>query len=140
MGVNVYLYGPERAPQVNFGISKSKGEYVYRIDSEFLLEKTVVEEAIAKCLFGYDAVIIHNQSDPSISFWSKVRWLERECYKFDELHVGARFFKKESFEKVGGFDEKIIAGEDYDLHNKFLKKGYKITRIKSKEIQYWGTE
>jgi len=131
----VYDKGPERSSQVNFGVKKARGKYVYRIDSDFILRPSVVEEAINKCENGgYDAICVHNTSDPTISFWSRVRKLERDCYKDDNLNVAARFFSKNVFEAVGGFNEKLVAAEDYDLHNKLLKKGFKIGRINAEEV------
>jgi len=132
----VYVIGAkERSEQVNYGAKKAKGKYIYRVDSDFILEESIVEEAVRKCeRDGYDAICIHNTSDPTISFWSKVRKFERDMYKDDELNVAARFFRKDVFERVGGFDEKLVAAEDYDFHNKFLKADYKIGRIDSEEI------
>jgi len=136
LGAKVYLIkANERSEQINYGVKKARGKYVYRVDSDFILEPEVVEEALNKCENeGYDAVCIHNTSDPSISFWSKVRKLERDCYSDDELNVAARFIRKKVFESINGFDEELIAAEDYDLHNRLLKKGYKIGRINSKEV------
>jgi len=131
----VLLKGSERSVQVNFGVKHAWGEYVYRVDSDSLVESNVVEEAVRKCeVEGFDAVCVHNTSDPSVSFWARVRKLERDCYASGGLHVAARFFRKEVFEKVGGFNESLVAGEDYDLHNRLLKHGFKIGYIESKEI------
>jgi len=130
----VYLKGPERSAQVNFGVSKANGKYVYRVDSDFVLEPNVVQEAVQSCeKHGYDAIAIHNTSDPTVSFWAKVRKIERDSYRNDEVNVAARFWKKEVFELVGGFDANIVAGDDYDLHNRLLKSGCKIGRIKAQE-------
>jgi len=131
----VLLRGLERSVQVNFGVKHVRGKYVYRVDSDFVVEPSVVEEAVSKCeVEGYDAVCVHNTSDPSVSFWAKVRKLERDCYAGNELNVAARFFRKRVFEKVGGYDERLVAAEDYDLHNRLLRHGFKIGYIKSKEI------
>jgi len=125
----------ERCEQMNYGAKKAKGKYLYFVGSDFILEPTVIEEAVSKCENeGYDAICIHNTSDPTISFWSKVRKLERDCYVNDELNVAARFVKKEVFESIGGFDEELVIGEDYDFHNRLLKAGYKVGRIKAKEV------
>jgi glycosyltransferase involved in cell wall biosynthesis len=130
----IYLKGPERSAQVNFGVSKANGKYAYRVDSDFVLEPNVVQEAVQSCeKQGYEAIIIHNTSDPTVSFWAKVRKMERDCYRNDEVNVAARFWKKEVFELVGGFDVNIVAAEDYDLHNRLLKSGCKIGRIKAQE-------
>lgn len=131
----IYLKGPERAAQVNFGVEKALGRYAYRVDSDFVLHLDIIREAVEMCeRYGYDAVVIHNTSDPTISLWAKVRKVERDCYKNDELNVAARFWKKEVFKAVGGFDETLVAGDDYDLHNRLLKSGFRIGRIKTEEI------
>jgi len=131
----VLLKGGERSAQVNFGVRHARGKYVYRVDSDFVLEPTVVEEAVRKCdIEGVDAVCVHNTSDPTVSFWAKVRKLERDCYADDELNVAARFFRKDVFEVVGGFDENLVAGEDYDFHNRLLESEFRIGRIKAREV------
>jgi glycosyltransferase involved in cell wall biosynthesis len=131
----IYLKGPERGAQVNFGAEVSGGKYIYRVDSDFVLQPDVIREAVENCeKYNYDAIIIHNTSDPTVSFWAKVRKWERDCYKNDELNVAARFWKKEVFEIVKGFDEDLIAADDYDIHNRLLENGFKIERIKAEEV------
>lgn len=135
-GAKVFVMNAsERSVQKNFGVKLSRGKYVYIVDSDFIVEPEVIEEAVKKCENeNYDAICIHNTSDPTISFWSKVRKLERDCYRDDELNVAARFFKREIFEAIGGFNELLVAGEDYDLHNRLLEGGFKVGRIKAQEI------
>ncbi|MGI0014279.1 MAG: glycosyltransferase [Nitrososphaera sp.] len=130
----VFIVGPERTAQGNIGIQKSKGKYIYRVDSDFILEPNVLEEAVKKCEHeGYDATTIHNTSDETISFWAKVRKFEREMYRDDDLNVAARFIRKDVLDKVGYFDENMVASEDYDLHNRIVAGGFKVGRISSKE-------
>lgn len=125
----------ERSEQMNFGVKKAKGQYVYIVGSDFILEPKVVEEAAWNCENdSFDAVCVHNTSDPTISFWSKVRKFERDMYRGDELNVAARFFRKNIFKEVGGFDETLVAAEDYDLHNRLLKRGFKIGKINAVEV------
>lgn len=131
----VLLKGLERSAQVNFGVHHARGKYVYRVDSDFVLEPSVIDEAVNKCEnYGFDAICVHNTSDPSVSFWARVRKLERDCYAGDELNVAARFFRREVFEKVGGFNEGLVAAEDYDLHNTLLRSGFRIGHVESREI------
>jgi glycosyltransferase involved in cell wall biosynthesis len=134
-GAKTYLKGPERGAQVNFGVANANGKYIYRVDSDFVLQPNVIREAVESCeKYGYDAIVIHNTSDPTVSFWARVRKAERDCYKDDELNVAARFWKKEAFIAVRGFDETIVAGDDYDLHDRLVKSGFRIGRIKAEEI------
>jgi glycosyltransferase involved in cell wall biosynthesis len=130
----IHLIGPERTAQVNFGIKNAQGKYMYRIDSDWILEPTVLEQAIKKCEEeGFDAILVHNSDDPTISFWGRVRKFERDMFQQDDLNVATRFVRKDIFDKVGYFDENMVAAEDYDLHNRILAAGYKIGRISAKE-------
>jgi glycosyltransferase involved in cell wall biosynthesis len=133
-GASVYLKGPERCTQVNFGVQNAKGKYAYRVDSDFVLDPHVVEQAVEVCeTQGYDAVAVHNTSDETVSFWAKVRKMERDTYRDDGVHIGSRFWKKTAFDSIDGFDVDLVAGDDYDLQNRLLRKGYKIGRIQAQE-------
>jgi glycosyltransferase involved in cell wall biosynthesis len=129
-----FLMGPERTAQVNFGIKNAQGKYIYRIDSDWVLDPSVLEQAIKKCEDeGFEAILVYNNDDPTISFWGKVRYFERDMAQQDDLNVGARFIRKDILDKVGYFDEKMVAAEDYDLHNRIVAAGYKVGRISAKE-------
>jgi glycosyltransferase involved in cell wall biosynthesis len=132
----IYIFGPERSFQINYGVRKASGRYIYRVDSDFVLEPNVIGDAVNKAeTNGYGAIIIHNTSDPTVSFWAKVRKFERDMYDsgFDELKIAVRFVRKDAFLSVGGFDTRMISGEDYDLHNRITKK-YDIGRINAREV------
>jgi len=133
-GATVLEFGQGRSAQVNYGIKNASGKYVYRVDADFVLQPEVIEEAVRVSEEeGFEAVAVHNTSDPTISFWSRVRNLERNTYKYDELIVAARFIRKEVFDRLGGFDESLIAAEDYDLHNRLVTAGYRVGRIEPEE-------
>jgi glycosyltransferase involved in cell wall biosynthesis len=121
----VFNIGPERSAQTNYGVSQAKGEYVYKVDSDFVLDPNVVEECVNKIAEGFDAIVVHNSPDTRISWIAKIRKFEVDMYKYDITHSAARFLKKEVYEAIGGNDEKITAAEDYDFQNKLNKGGYK---------------
>jgi glycosyltransferase involved in cell wall biosynthesis len=121
----VYNHGPERSAQVNFGVTKAKGEYVYKIDSDFVLDPEVVAQCIAKAADGFDAVVVHNSPDTRVSWIAKVRKFEVDMFKYDLLHSSARFVRKEVYQAIGGFNPNITAGEDYDFQNKLNRGSYR---------------
>jgi len=121
----VFNKGPERSAQVNFGVSQAKGLYVYKVDSDFILEKDVISQCMKKIKEGFDAVIVHNSPDVTISWIAKIRKFEVDMYKYDITHSSARFLKKEAYNQIGGFNEIITAGEDYDFQNKLNRYGLK---------------
>jgi glycosyltransferase involved in cell wall biosynthesis len=131
--------------QTNIGINSSNGKYMYRVDSDVILDPDIVESSVNKCeLEGFDGVCIFWIPDDSISFWAKVRKIEKECYvehpnyvgstKYNKNVLGARFLRRDVLETIGGFDEEIpTLGEDYALYNKLARSNFNFAIIKPRE-------
>ncbi|MDY9922942.1 glycosyltransferase [Methanobacterium sp.] len=136
---------PSMTKQTNMGILNSKGKYVYRIDSDVILPLNILGECIEKCeVERYDGVCVFWLPDESISFWAKVRKIEKESYinkpnyvgsiKYKKNVLGARFLRKDVISNIKGFDEEIpTSGEDYALYNKLAKSNYQFALISSRE-------
>lgn len=107
--------GNERSAQRNHGARLSHGDYLLFTDSDMSLRPDVVSE----CLRALDPAAASAVVIPEISvgsgFWANCRALERSCYVGDELVEAPRFFTRQAFESAGGFDEGLIAFEDWDL-------------------------
>ena len=131
---NVFIAGPERSAQINYAAKIAKGKYLYRVDSDFIVELNVITECVQECeAKKLDGIAVHNTSAEGLGFWANVRKYERNSYIDDDLIVGVRFFTKEAWKNIGGFDEKLYGPEDYDFHNRFMQNGFKWGRIKSIE-------
>jgi glycosyltransferase involved in cell wall biosynthesis len=130
----------ERSVQRNFGATKSKGKFILFLDSDMELTKSVISE----CVYEMEnntktgGIVIPEEST-SNSFWEKVKSFERSFYNSndgDSVTDAARFFRKEAFDKVGGYDTAITGPEDWDLSESVKGSGYKISRIKSVIIHH----
>jgi glycosyltransferase involved in cell wall biosynthesis len=130
----VYEWGPERSAQVNYGVRHATGEYVYKVDSDFVLEPSVVESCMREIVNGADAVVVHNSPDVSVSWIARVRKFEVDMYKYDLTHSSARFLAKEVYESISGFDESVTAGEDYDFQNRLNAGGYRTGFISAEAL------
>lgn len=128
----VYKYGKERSPQRNYGANKTNGKYLLFLDADMGLEEEVVEECV-KVIEGdkkIKALIIPEKSFGE-SYWAKCKALERNCYIGDETIEAPRFFDKTLFGELGGFNPKMISGEDWDLGVRVKKAGGGVGRINS---------
>lgn len=115
--------GPERSRQRNVGAAHAQGDLLVFIDSDMELERNVIAEAVAQARQGADAVVIPEESSGE-GFWARCKAVERSCYLHDETVEAARFFTREVFDRVGGFDEVIMAGpEDWDIHERVRRAG-----------------
>lgn len=120
----VFKYGVERCPQRNFAVQKAEGKYLLVIDSDMELSPQVVEACVAKMennsrLAG---VIIPEESFGQ-GFWAQCKKLERSFYLGIDWIEAARFFRRADFQKIGGYNEKLVMGEDWDLSQRISQLG-----------------
>jgi len=119
----VYDKGPERSAQRNYGmIEIAKGEYVMFVDADMILSPVLIENCV-KYMKNSDDLALHiSEIILGSSYFSRVRRFERSFYDGTVID-GARFFQKESFVRVGGFDESMSGPEDWDIDKKIKEIG-----------------
>ncbi len=118
---SVFDKGPERSAQRNFGAVKGKGEVLVFIDSDMILSPHIVEECLEVCRDNsfLQSLIIPEESFGE-GFWAQCKRLERSFYIGVEWVEAPRFFMREAFEKVHGFDEALCGPEDWDFYQRVL--------------------
>jgi glycosyltransferase involved in cell wall biosynthesis len=107
--------GPERSSQRNRGAYLARGSYLLFVDSDMILDPNVIADCVTIAENDSVAGVIVPEISIGHGFWARCRALERSCYVGDDLVEAARFFPRSTFETIGGFDEGLIAGEDWDL-------------------------
>jgi len=128
-GVKILNAPVERSTQVNYGVKQANGKYVFITGVDIEYHPDYIQKAFEKCEKDkYDAIYtsVVTKND---SFFGKCKALERLCYIGDDFHESARFVKKEVFLKLGGYDENLVAGEDYDFQRRLNENGYKTGRV-----------
>jgi glycosyltransferase involved in cell wall biosynthesis len=128
----VFTKGPERSSQRNYGAHIAKGTWLLFLDADMELSPTVVDECVSGAKQHVYACIIPEKSVGS-GFWSRCKILERTYYEGLDWMEAARFYSKEVFISLHGFDEAITGPEDFDLSQRFTARyGVNaVTRIKS---------
>lgn len=127
----VYDKGPERSAQRNFAVSQALGTYVLIIDSDMELDQTVVQACVDQVHKHpkLKALIIPEESFGE-GFWAQCKQLERSFYVGVDTIEAARFFDKALYQKLGGYNEAMTGGEDWDLTNR-TRTHTDVGRIKS---------
>ncbi len=114
----------------NYGMGRAEGEYVYWLDADMELPKGLIREAVSLCKKGFGAVILPEDSFGE-GMWARAKQFERRTYWGDMSVESPRFFTKKAWDDIGGFDLSLGAGgDDIDLTQKMLEKGYTIGRTK----------
>ena len=113
--ISFFTHGPERSAQRNYGlIEKAQGEYEMFVDADMTLSSDLIKNCV-EFIKKENCVALHiSEIVMGNNFWSKVRRFERSFYDGTVID-GARFFKKETFVKVGGFDETMSRSADDPL-------------------------
>lgn len=125
----IFTCGPERSAQRNFGAIRCLGDYVIFVDSDMKLSENVVFSCIEKIKKdeSIKGIIIPEESF-GIGFWAQCKKLEKSFYVGVDWIEAARFFEKKAFQEVGGYDDNMTSGEDWDLSQRF-GVNHKIARV-----------
>lgn len=130
LGAKTFIKGPERSAQRNYGVEKSDGVIIGVLDTDMTLSENVISECVE--------IFEHNEKIKALyipekifgnGFFNKVRNFERSFYNATEID-GVRFFRKEDFLKIGGYDISLNGTEDWDLDRRIKNIG-KVSIIKS---------
>lgn len=133
-GVTLFVHGSERSSQKNYGAQRAHGDYLFFVDSDMEIPPETVDVCVRK-MNGYEALILPEETIGE-TFWSRVLALERITYFGDMLFEAARFFKRNAFERSGGYDEEITGAEDCDLQAKLEQNERRVGHVAATIIHH----
>jgi glycosyltransferase involved in cell wall biosynthesis len=140
LGAKTFRKGTERSAQMNYGALCAGGKYILRVDSDMILDKDLIEKCLEPCYNGVEAVIVPVLPHPSgpNNFWVSCRMLETRMLMDDMVNVAPRFIDRSVFLAIGGYDEAIVAWEDYDLHNRLLESKCRVSLLQDSALWHLG--
>ena len=134
--------GPERSAQRNAGAAATSASIIGFIDSDMELQPTVVSDVVEACNSGAVSVVVPERTIGD-GFWADVRAFERSFYSGSVAIEAPRFFSRDVFDSVWGFDETLTGPEDWDLGIRTRNAGPR-ARIESVilhhegRVRYWA--
>jgi glycosyltransferase involved in cell wall biosynthesis len=135
---NVILHRGTQAAARNVGCARSKGSYVFFVDSDQQLNDGVIENCVWLCSeFAVDAVKIPEVFS-GLNFWGKCSALwKNSAAKAGGLKGGIpRFYRKEVLPKRTVFSDELRWWEDLELYQRLFSAGLREAWCPSKVIHY----
>jgi len=151
------LHNPKKIvpTAMNIGIKAAKGEYIIRLDAHSSYPK----DYFSKLIFWHDKLNADNVGGVVITE-VKNKTLTSNAIKnvlSDKLGVGSAFrsgvseikevdtvpfgcYKKEVFDKIGLYDERLVRNQDIELNKRLKRAGGKIYLVPEIKCTYYARE
>lgn len=134
LGARVFTQGPERCAQRNRGWREATGDVILFVDADMILPYKTIDEILSLYTSPIphpSFLTSHPSSLPSLyipeqrvgqGLRLRARNFERSFYDGTCID-GLRAIPRVWLEKVGGYDEGLVACEDWDLDRRLLAAG-----------------
>lgn len=137
-GAKLLLLASERCPARNLGAKNAHGDFVLFIDSDMKLTPKVVEECVDLSIRKYFHAVIIPEVSVGKGLLAECNRMEKKMRVGGKFSEAPRFFIKDVFHFVGGFDENLLSGEDFDLRKRIENAEYTVGRCNAKIIHCEG--
>jgi GT2 family glycosyltransferase len=118
----IFTMEVERTTAKNFASRMANGTFVLFLDSDMVLESTVIDQCVKAMEASDVGGIVIPEKSTGLGFWVKVRDFERSFYYGTKVE-SARFFRTSQVIEVGGFDEEVVMYEESTLPQRIEKIG-----------------
>jgi arabinofuranan 3-O-arabinosyltransferase len=116
------LYAPPTRSR-NLGAKTARGDYLLHLDVDMSLPPAILAEAVRRCTENDHVALVLEEVDVAQGYWAECKALERRTYRGSGLLEAARFVRRGVFDAVGGYDESLGSGEDWDVHLRYTRTG-----------------
>jgi glycosyltransferase involved in cell wall biosynthesis len=115
----IILSEPGMPVQRNLGIKESNGKYILLLDADMRISEGLIEDCFKRMEEKSELVGLYiEEYILGKTFFHKIRRFERSFYSGTVIDC-VRFVRSDTISQIGGYDETILIGEDWDLDRRF---------------------
>ena len=120
----------------NIGLALAQGDFILFLDSDQVLSQC----ALSKCIQVFDddkidSIILPEESKGN-SFWARCIVFENQVKIIVSGKELPRFFRIGALRSLGGYDERLIFGEDLDLMIRLERAGFTVGRVRGRIFHF----
>jgi len=125
----------------NLGAKHGKGDYYAFVDADCVVAPSWLADALEHFRDGGVGIVGRIPDCRHDATWAERAWvsirpqLKREVTFLSSMNM---IIKKEAFEQIGGFDEDLSTGEDYDLCRRARRQEWKIVSSEKANVVHLG--
>jgi GT2 family glycosyltransferase len=134
-GVRVLHAGGRTPTARNTGARAARGEWLLHIDSDMELAPESLAQAVAAAAAGADAIILPERN-VARGYWMNTFSFGKELMRGAPGCEYGRFVSRALFERIGGYDEMLLSGEDRDMFLRILAAGARPGRIAAMTLHH----
>lgn len=109
----------------NVGGDLASGKYIYNIDSDMEFPAGVLAKIVSEIKETKADFVVVSETTPGTAWIDRMKSYEKDLIADNIFLCAARIYKRELFNKLGGYDVNMVVGEEVDLSDKAVVKGYK---------------
>lgn len=119
---------------INAGMKKAKGEFIKILHDDDILPENSLRD-LREGIQGFDFVCGDQLTFGEPAFCPDPKVYEgcspglAKMIEGNQIFGGTTLYRKDVLLEIGGYDEDLHTGEEYDLHLRLLSKGYKCNYI-----------
>jgi glycosyltransferase involved in cell wall biosynthesis len=127
----------------NHGARRARGEILIFLDADVRLTDDWgrgIEAALGRLRRDPNVITGARCTPPDDPNWIERLWFAEIATEGNVTHIGTghMILTRELFERLGGLDEKLVTGEDYDLCRRASASGARIVNDRSLRVTHHG--
>jgi len=133
-GACLIISPAKMAESRNLGVNHTASKLLLSLDSDMCLPAGLIKALVEALLSSNMAAATIAEVSVGTTYWARCRAIDKISVELTGHGRSLRAFTRDLFNRVGGYDVKLEAGEDADFHRRAIAIGARVIHVASPQI------